>query len=333
MKRIGSPIVFVSLVAACGSSSSKTPDAATHIDAPADSTVASDALDAAPDAPVAAGNHTHYVIDRIIWPTNSTEARADALDLNNDGTVDNQLGMTFASFSSQGFDIQTPTDTSLARGGSITLADLQATSLTAATDAGFTLYAGTNPNPMPCTGSNDTVCGHHLAGTGSFDVAAMPRDTPIIGAITSGQYVGGPGHLSIPLYALTATPSIVTLIGARAKLSPSANGIMQGVIGGAITSNDLDMKVYPAMQQGMTAIVARDCTNLQNPPNCGCAQNSSGASVIGLFDANHDCSITVTEIKNNQLIMALFAPDVTVEGQHALSIGFAFTAVDATFTP
>jgi len=72
---------------------------------------------------------------------------------------------------------------------------------------------------------------------------------------------------------------------------------------------------------------------LANPPGCGCAQSSTGASLIGLFDANQNCAISVTEVKNNQLIMSLFAPDVTVENQQALSVGFAFTAVDATFTP
>jgi len=331
MKRIG----LLCLAAACGSSSSKQPDAAVHIDArvdaPADA--APDvAVDAPVDVPEGMGGHYHYVVSQLVWPTTSNEARADGLDLDGDGAVDNQLGMVLASMHSQGFDVQTPTDQSVARGGSITLADFQATDLTNATGAGFTLYAGTNPNPMPCNGSADTVCGHHLTGTGSFDVAAMPRDTPIIGSVVNGVYTGGPGHLSVPLYVLTGSPTIITLLGARAKLAPSVGGVMNGIIAGAISMTDLD-KIYQAMQQGFTAIVARDCTMLANPPGCGCAQSSTGASLIGLFDANQNCAISVTEVKNNQLIMSLFAPDVTVENQQALSVGFAFTAVDATFTP
>jgi hypothetical protein len=38
------------------------------------------------------------------------------------------------------------------------------------------------------------------------------------------------------------------------------------------------------------------------------------------------------EIKN-QLIQSLFAPDVTIDGQMAVSVGFQVSAVGATFTP
>ena len=55
--------------------------------------------------------------------------------------------------------------------------------------------------------------------------------------------------------------------------------------------------------------------------------------MVSFFDTTPDCNVTVTELQNNSLIQSLFAPDVTVEGQQALSFGFAFTAVDATFTP
>ena len=55
--------------------------------------------------------------------------------------------------------------------------------------------------------------------------------------------------------------------------------------------------------------------------------------MISLFDTNHDCAVSVTEIQNNSLIQALFAPDVTIDGQMALSVGFGVTAVGATFTP
>ena len=56
---------------------------------------------------VPAGPHTHYVADNIYVPTNNNEAREDGLDLNGDGTVDNQLGMVLSALASTaGFDIQ-----------------------------------------------------------------------------------------------------------------------------------------------------------------------------------------------------------------------------------
>jgi len=332
MKRIG----LVCLAAACGSSSSKQPDAAVHVDARADAPADATpdvAVDAPVDVPEGVSGHYHYVVNRLVWPTTSNEARADGLDLDGNGTIDNQLGMVLSSLTAQGFDVQTPTDQSLARGGSITLADLAAPDLTNATGATFTLFAGTNPSPTPCNNSADTVCGHHLTGTGTFDVAAMPRDTPIAGAIASTVFTGGPGHLSIPLYVMTGSPTIITLLGARAKLTPKTGGVMTGIIAGAVSTADINSKIYPAMQQSFSAAVAQDCSMLANPPTCGCTQGSTGATMISLFDTNQDCAITLTEVKNNSLIMALFAPDVTVENQSALSVGFAFTAVDAAFTP
>ena len=59
---------------------------------------------------------------------------------------------------------------------------------------------------------------------------------------------------------------------------------MSGIIAGAITQIDVDTKVLPRMQQSFMAVVVRDCTQLQNPPSCGCPQGSDGKTVLGLFD-------------------------------------------------
>jgi hypothetical protein len=332
MKRL--PLILV--VAACGSSSSKTPDAhmtdaPSTIDGPVDAPI-----DAAVDAPVdapqdASGMHYHYVLDSLTWPTSTTQARDDAFDLNGDGTVDNQLGMVTATFASQGLDTQNPQDQAIARGTVLMLADVQADDLTFASGAGYTMYVGTNPNPAPCNGSGDTVCGHHLAGTGTFDAAATPRDAQLIGPITGGQLTAGPGHLSLQMTILSGAPVTITLLAAHAKLAPTVNGI-SGILGGAIAMTDFHDKIYPAMQTGFATVIARDCTG-QNPPGCGCLNGSDGSNLVQLFDTNHDCAVSEPEIENNSLIMALFAPDVTVEGTQALSAGFQVTGVDATFTP
>lgn len=286
-----------------------------------------------PDAPEPVGGHYHYVISKMTWPATASDARADGFDLNNDGTVDNQLGMVMASFNSQGFPVQPATDTAIATGQIIMLGDLAATDLTTSASATFTLFAGTDPNPPACNGSADTTCGHHLHGTATFTVAATPRDTPLAGSIATGTYTGGPGHLSIEASILGSTPITLTLLGARAKLAVTAAGFMQGIIGGAIPETDIQMKVYPAMAMGFNAQVMHDCSALTSPPQCGCTSNSEGATLISFFDTTHDCTITTTEIQNNSLIMSLFQSDVTVENMACLSAGFAVQAVDATFTP
>lgn len=291
------------------------------------------APDAPPDAPPdASGMHHHYILDSLMWPTTSNQAQLDGFDLDGDGTIDNQLGNVMATMASDGFDVQTPQDQAIARGTELMLADLQADGLTTATGAGYTMYVGTNPSPAPCSSSSDTVCGHHLTGTATFDAAATPRDPELVGSITGGHLTAGPGHLSMQLSVVTGTPVTLTLLAAHVKLTATSTAITTGVIGGAIPMTDFHDKIYPAMQTSFATTIAADCTG-QNPPACGCTQNSTGATLIQLFDANNDCVVSEPEIENNSLIHSLFASDVTVEGQAALSVGFAVTGVGATFTP
>ena len=315
------------LAAACGgSSSSKTPDASP--DGP------NLPIDAPPDAPpMATGNHSHYVVDRVLVPTNSSQAKMFGLDLDGNGTVDNALGMVLATFSSMGADVQGSVDHAVDVGDILMLADIQTTAFDNASDVGFTLYAGQNPQPAPCSSSTDTVCRHHLDGTGTFDVAATPRDPALVGDFVSSTYTGGPGHLPIQMTVLAGQPLSIDLLGARAKLMATSTNITSGIIAGGVSVTDRDTKIYPAMQLAFTADIAADCTLAPGAPQCGCTSGSTGATLLGLLDANHDCAVSVDEIKNNSLIGSLFAPDITVEGQQALSLGLSFTAVPATFTP
>jgi hypothetical protein len=71
------------------------------------------------------GPHYHYVSNKMYVPTSANQAREYALDLNNDGTVDNQFGMVLSAFANFGIDIQRMADKSVAEGGIILLIDLQ----------------------------------------------------------------------------------------------------------------------------------------------------------------------------------------------------------------
>lgn len=105
------------------------------------------------------------------------------------------------------------------------------------------------------------------------------------------------------------------------------------MIAGAITQSQIDLKIYPAIHQRASAAVAADCTTTVQP-DCGCPPGSPGWTLRGLYDNSpRDCVITLDEIRNSVLLRSLFVPDVTVEGQPALSFGFGATAVRATFTP
>jgi hypothetical protein len=292
-------------------------------------------IDAPPDAPTVLVAH-HYIIDSEKIPTTQNEARALGLDLNGDTVVDNQLGMVMDTFAIQGFDVQTPTTTAIDRGLALVLVDFEANSFTTS-EARFTLFSGANPSPAPCSSGSDTICRHHLDGTGSFAVSATSaHDTPLGGNLSGGVVVtkvNPAGHLQIQTSLLTASPITLNLVGARVLVSgASDSGITNGVIGGAVVQSEIDGTLIPAWQQSFNAAMLHDCPGA--PPNCGCVVGSKGATVHQVFDtAPRDCTITVSEIQNSALIHALLAPDLTIEGQMALSVGFGFTAKKADFTP
>jgi hypothetical protein len=291
-------------------------------------------------APTPTGMHYHFVANKIFVPTSSTESREFGLDLNGDGTVDNQLGATLAALKSQAnFDIQGTIDKSVADGSIILLVDFQSNSFTSSAGAGIQVFLGQNPMPAPCAGSADTVCGHHLDGTGSFTINPNgPTNAALAGKIVGGTFTGGPGNLSLQIALGGTMPIQLDLIGARVKadtISATGIGTASGggaIFAGAITKDDIDTKIIPAIVPQLETTIMRDCNMLTMPPGCGCTSGSTGATIISFFDANKDCQVTVDELKMNSLVMSLLQPDVTINGKMALSIGIKATAVTGTYT-
>jgi hypothetical protein len=278
------------------------------------------------------GMHYHYVVNKATVPTSSSEARDDGLDLNGDGTVDNQLGGTLAALKSVGnFDVQATVDKAVADGSIILLADFQSKSFTSSAAAGMQVFLGTNPMPAPCNGSADTTCGHHLTGSGSFD-ATPNSNAPIAGKIVGGTFSGGPGNLTLQIAIGGETPILLNLIGARIKASSiSETGIGDITFAGAITTDDINNMIIPAIVPQLMNTVTMDCTMLTHPPDCGCT--GTGMTIISTFDKNPaDCMITADELRMNSIVMSALSPDVTIDGKMAVSLGIKATAVTATYT-
>jgi hypothetical protein len=294
------------------------------------------------------GEHYHYVASQVLVPTTNTQAREYGLDLNGDKTVDNQLGMVLSTLGSMGFNIQETIDTAVAEGSIVLLVDFQTKDFSSTTAAGIQVFLGDNNmvTPAACNASETynvttkTGCKHHLDGAGSFVISASsPTNAALGGKIAGGTFTGGPGDLSLQI-ALGGTDAIqLDLIGARVKGSGLSDtmlgtGTSGGVVfGGAITKTDIDTKVIPAIKDQLVPIIARDCTMLANPgAGCGCAADSTGKTVLSLFDTNpKDCAVTTEEIQTNSLIVSLLAPDVTINGKMALSLGIKASAVKATY--
>ncbi len=320
------PLLVASLVVVVGCGEDKAkPNNDAAIDAAIDAYVP---IDAPPPPP----NHYYFVIDKQTLPATNAQARDLAFDLDGDQVKDNQLGMVMSTLAGMGIDSQLAMDRAIDTGAAIMLGDLFALDLTTDAASTFTLYQGTNPMPPPCANAQDTVCRRHLTGMGSFTVKpGAPVDSPLMGSIAGGVLDAGPGHLTIQFAAAASSAVTVTLLGARVQLTSTAT-TTTGKLGGAISAADVDGKIIPALRDSFQATVMVDCPMPQSPPTCGCATNSQGKTLLGLFDTNpKDCSISVDEVRNNSLIQSLLAPDVTVENTSALSLGVGVHAVSAGF--
>jgi hypothetical protein len=290
---------------------------------------------APPDAAVPSGAHSGYVIDSLQLPRTNGEAKAFALDLDGDGIADNGLGEVFASLDGQGLSFQAATDEAIAKGALLMLVDLQTSSFTSAPAAGLAVRFGSNPMPPACASPMDATCRRHLTGTAVFQLAGgSPKQLPLVGPVAAGNFVGGPGELSLLISLSTRSEPIrFDLVGARVNSRVFPTELVTTIIGGAVTMTDLDGKVLPAVHAQIAPIVTADCTDPTMPPNCGCMAGSTGKTILGLFDTTmpRDCMVSLDEVRNNSLIKSLLSPDVTIDGVPALSLGVQVTAVGASF--
>ncbi|RMH39808.1 MAG: hypothetical protein D6689_15610 [Deltaproteobacteria bacterium] len=298
------------------------------------------------------GTDHKYVADSITMPANTNQAQQLGMDLDGDpqGRPDNALGQILSTLSQQGdVGLQDSIDENIATGDLILLFNLKATALTTASDAGGWIYLGANPQPTPCTDPmNLATCGKHLDGNGMFDVAAdSPRNAVLHGNIVAGKFTGGPGRVTLELSLGDGDPVVLNLIGARIEVNASDTALTSGKLAGAVTQEELDNNVLPAIVDVMATSIAEDCAG-GTPPDC-CMPDSTGETLVDLFDdcsdgsTTCDCQVSLDELKNNDLISSLLSPDVDLldasgkfnprdDGvKDSLSLGVGFTAVGASF--
>jgi hypothetical protein len=292
------------------------------------------------------GSDTQYVADTITMPTSATQAQQLGIDLDGDpqGRPDNALGQILSTLASQGdINLQESINEQVDDGGLILLFNLKATGLTTAVDAGGWIYLGDNPSPEPCTTADPPVCGQHLSGQGTFDVAASsPTDAVLHGDIIGSKLTGGPGKVTLELALGDIDPITVNMIGARMEVNVATTALTSGKIGGAVTQAELDNNVLPAIVTVMDESISEDC--LGAAPTC-CTEGSTGETLIDLFDEDDDCAVSLEELRTNDLISSLLSPDVDLldengdfnprvdEVKDSLSLGIGFSAVGASFTP
>lgn len=278
------------------------------------------------------GPHHGFVLDTIEMPNSAADAARIGFDLNGDDVVDNAFGKAMFNLSIQGLKVNEDLDTKVQNGQLVMLADLQAASLTNARTAGFLTYFGSNPQPAPCAAVND--CGRHLDGTGAFDIAEDSRKgSACVGSMTDSVFSGKGGDLPLRI-AIGEQLTDLVLHDARVQLAEvSAQGFINGRLGGALSPGDVNGSIYPAIHTALATGVALNCTGAA-PPSCGCTESSLGKTAITLFDDNDDCSVSLAEVKTNPALTSLFTLDLDSDGDgtaDALSCAVSITGKKATF--
>ncbi len=300
------------------------------------------------------GDGYQFVAATIRMPTTVNEAMQLGLDLDRDDQQrpDNALGRvlaTLASAAGGSFDLQASIDEQVADGGLLLLFHLQVSSLGTAPGAALWVHLGADPMPAPCVDPDDiTTCGQHLDGSGTFAIdPASPPDAVLAGDIIAGTLDAGPGEITIELSLGDTSAVSIRLIGARVKVGVASDTLMSGRIGGAVTEQELNNSVLPAIVEVMAEPVAEYC--MGTPETACCVEGSTGETIVDLFDdcsdtsTTCDCQVTLQEVRESDLIAALLSPDVDLldadglfnprnDGVNdALSLGIGFTAVTAVF--
>ena len=170
----------------------------------------------------AEGTHHHYVIDKLQLPTSADDVPRLAIDLDRNGTKDNKVGGAFAALAAAGFDANIGENFDIAAGNVLLLVDFQTIDYTEAPASGIRVLFGTNPSPTPCTTATD--CGHHLTGSGSFDLGFQSQDAPqLVGTIQGGTFASAAGSFSIQISVGGGSQSVfaheVALVGARVEVT------------------------------------------------------------------------------------------------------------------
>jgi hypothetical protein len=290
------------------------------------------------------GAHYGYVVSGVTLPKTAAEAVQMGLDLGGmtsskqDGAPDNKLGRLLGTLASPplSINLQATVDTAVSHGNIILLIDVQTEDLQNSKAAGFGVKLGAMPTPAACTDANDTVCGHHLDGHGSFQIAAgSPTDAVVGGKITSGAFTGGPGDVSLQVALGSATPITLDLIHARVLATIKSDGTLTATVGGLVTQEALRTQLGPVLQTQVMSLITAQCTG--GTGRCGCPADSTlGALLGGGLDPNQDCMVTTDELLNYSVVKAALVPDScskdSCASPDALSIGLPVQAVKATFT-
>ncbi len=248
------------------------------------------------------------VINKLKLPESGT---AYAIDLDGNGTKDNQIGLIVSTIKMIGgasFNLQADLDVALAKGKVLMLFDLRAKSLVLDPGIKIQMYEGkdTDGNPADNFSGKETLT---VDKTG-------PMSLILGGAIAAGYLVAGPGNLMAPI-PIGDKVNNVALKKTRLVAKLSKSGMVAGQINGAIPMSDFNSKILPGLAQDLDATYQK-------------TTDPSKKKVLATFDTDGNGTITGTDLKNNAIVGMIIKADVDTDGDKVMdgmSLGLGFTAV------
>jgi len=152
---------------------------------------------------------------------------------------------------------------------------------------------------------------------------------PIVGSLTNGHFTGGPGTAHIQMFFMGQLVD-VNLVGVHLEADVTAQGCLNGKLGGGVTDEEFRGKLLPAIAGGLNLIITAD--------------QAGADTLLQSFDSDQNGTITVQELENNPLLMIVISPDLDLldasgefnpnqDGvKDSYSLGLGFTCVPAIFT-
>lgn len=271
------------------------------------------------------GEEYSYIIDSIEIPSSASRASELAMDLNGDMRADNALGGILAAFQNVGdYDLSEESSQMIRSGALLQQIKVKTSSLEMAEGASVKVSLALDLDNDP----SDNFDGSEL-----FAVDPSVAEGLITGAIKEGKLSVdlGSAPLAVTFPGLDE-PFFLKLSAAHIEADITADGI-SGRIGGAISLEDVHESLVPALTEGLSRVVIRDC------PDNLCVRDSLGEVALGWFDEDKDFQLTEEELENSNFFHAILGPDLDLysgsdaidpncdEENESLSLALGFTAI------
>lgn len=269
------------------------------------------------------GIQYQFVTSKLLIPTTQEQTQAFALNVDGDPQqqLDNKFGemLTLLTSVAPELELQSSLDQAINTGQLVSLHVVKADDPLNDPNVSWSIFLGQKAQSAPIFDGSDKFV---------LDPAA-PINTPIVGSLTNGHFTGGQGAARVDMFLL-GQPVEVALIGVRLETDLSAQGCVNGKLGGGVTVDEFRGKLLPAIASGLNQIIKTD--------------NAVANTILQAFDSDQNGTITTQELENNPLLMLAISPDLDLldasgkfsPGQDGVkdsySIGLGFTCVPATFT-